>query len=236
MRALSFRRVQRIADQTNFKVLSLSMADLEPADVATGFLNYVRDNPNSDYADEAMFNAAVYWEKAGRNDYALEVRKAFVKRFPDSEHAGRTYFNLANVYRKTCDYEAAADRLERFATANPSDELAPSAWLDASVYREDLGDAKAALRDRIDYLKLASKSASKEKPAKVGKVRLSVGKLIQKVKGTTEAARYYDALVKRFVEPWRSIGRFRLRSAEAWRSLPKRKRRERGTSGSREKA
>ena len=112
----------------------------------------MRDNPNGD-ADEAMFNAAVYWEKAGRNDYALKVRKAFVKRFPDS--STQTYFNLANVYRKTCDYEATADRLERFATANPDEEaLRP---LDASVYREDLGDPKAALRDRLDYLKLATR-------------------------------------------------------------------------------
>jgi len=217
-------RAAKIADQTNFKVLSLSMADLEPADVATGFLNYVRDNPRSDYADEAMFNAAVYWEKAGRNDYALQVRKAFVTRFPESEHAGRTYFNLANVYRKTCDYEAAADRLERFATANPNDELAPSAWLDASVYREDLGDPKAALRDRKDYLKLAVRKDSKEKAAKVSKVRLSIGKLVQKVDGNEKAAYYYDRVIRDLANDGDKLVALG-RAAEAWRALPSRKRR-----------
>jgi TolA-binding protein len=208
-------RAARIADQTNFKVLSISMADLEPADVATGFTNYARNNPSSDYADEAMFNAAVYWEKAGRNDYALSVRQDFVKRFPESEHTGRTYFNLANVYRKTCDYEAAADRLERFANAKPDDELAPSAWLDASVYREDLGDTRAALAGRQAYLNLATQKGSKEKPATVAKVRLSIGKLLN---SKIKVARYYDVLARSLKSPSDRLVALG-RAADAWRSL-----------------
>ena len=78
-----------------------------------------------------MFNAAVYWEKAGQ-DYALRcVRRC--QALPGLER-GRTYFNLANVYRKTCDYEAFADRLERFATANLM-SWPPSASARASTAR-----------------------------------------------------------------------------------------------------
>ena len=138
--------------------------------------------------------------EAGRNDYAPRcVRPSSSASRTPNTRAGPT--SIWRTVPQDPDYEAAADRLERFATANPDDELAPSAWLDASVYREDLGDPKAALRDRLDYLKLATKASSKEKPGKVGKVRLSVGKLIQAVRGELDAARYYDRVVSDLESP-----------------------------------
>jgi cellulose synthase operon protein C len=216
------KRARMIADQTNFKVLSLEMADLPPDAVAQGFERYASSSPDSSYADEALFNAAVYWEKAGRHDKALAVRLALVKAYPQSEQVGRTYFNLANAGRKTCDFAAAAERLERFASTNPDDELAPPAWLDASVYREDLGQDNRALVARRRYVQLATKLADPKQAKTVDRVRLSVGRLVERAQGASKAAKYYDNLATELTNPALALVAFG-RAAEAWRRVRQRR-------------
>jgi tetratricopeptide (TPR) repeat protein len=215
-------RALMIVDQTNFKVLSLEMADLPPDAVAQGFVRYASSSPKSAYADEALFNAAVYWEKAGRHDKALAVRLTLVKAYPRSEQVGRTYFNLANAGRKTCDFAAAAERLERFASTNPDDDLALPAWLDASVYREDLGDDGRALLARRRYIQLALKLGDPKQKKTLDRVRLSLGNLIERAQGASKAARYYDDLAAELTDPALALVAFG-RAAEAWRRVRQRR-------------
>ncbi|MAO82489.1 MAG: hypothetical protein CMH50_01195, partial [Myxococcales bacterium] len=158
-----------------------------------------------------------HYEKGGRNDRAMETRRQFVADFPKSELVGRVDFLLANAGVKTADYENAATRLERFARANPKDDRARSAWLDASVYREGLGQYKKALEDRRRWIKLAK--ASKEvEPKRLRAVQISLGKIIDKVEKPGRAAGYYDRLAGSFKDPTAQL-QARGAAARSWRQI-----------------
>ena len=58
-------KTTELADGASFKVRSLDLAGKPHEEVAEGYLTYVRENPKSRWADRAMFNAAVHYEKGG---------------------------------------------------------------------------------------------------------------------------------------------------------------------------
>jgi TolA-binding protein len=126
------------ADQlegSSFK-LATQLADAEQLEeAAEAFLAFRKEFPNSEYAGDALHNAAVYLQAVGRVEQANQLYESFVAMYPDDEKSRILYFKIAANYEATFDLERAVDFYDRLGTFFPDDVNAADALFNASYLR-----------------------------------------------------------------------------------------------------
>lgn len=111
-------------------------------------------------ADEIVYNAARAFQAAHETARARELRALlFAKEsgLADSTLGRRALYEQGGSFQATADYAEAADLYERFASAWPTNEQAPTALLDATVLRLGLHDAPRATADVERFVKTYAK-------------------------------------------------------------------------------
>lgn len=153
MRNAEFAKiVDGVITASTFKLLKQIEDRGEFAKAAEKYLEFAQEFPSSDLADEALANAAAMWTRAGELEEAIKVRKRFLDKFPKSPLAAEQMFALSESYAQVVSFKSAATWLERFASKYPKDARVAEALLNASVFREGIGDTKKAVADREAYL------------------------------------------------------------------------------------
>ncbi len=176
----------RLIEQSSFKLINQLEAKKDYAKAGEQYMQFVAEWPKSEFADRALFNAAIDFYNAKALDRAIEVRKQLIQKHPKSQYVPQTTYALAEGYEAIADFAPATEYYEAYATAYEKSRKAPAAkkarpddkpdaaeqvWeeqkaqdalFNAGVFREGLGQYKLALRDREKYLELWPKSKDAE--------------------------------------------------------------------------
>lgn len=181
----------KLIEQSSFKLINQLEAKKEYAKAGEQYMQFVNEWPKSEFADKALFNAAIDFYNAKMLDRAIEVRKQLIQKHPKSQYVPQTMFALAEGYEAIADFSPAADYYEAYASAyeksktggkkaapkkgkkgkaddGPAadqvweEQKAQDALFNAGVFREGLGQYKVALKNREKYLDLWPKSKDAE--------------------------------------------------------------------------
>jgi TolA-binding protein len=139
-----------------FKQAQGLIAAGEFADGASAYLQFYRDYSKSDYAADALINAANNYQRAGKAEEAIELFEEFVGTYPSEPRAEGLYFRIAANYESIFELESAIRYYDELVTRFPdSEENASAALYNAAFLRTGLGDHLAAgaayERYGIDY-------------------------------------------------------------------------------------
>ena len=175
----------KLIEQSSFKLVSQLEEKKEFQKAAEAYLAFVKDFPQTELADLALYNASVDYYKAKQLDKAIEVRKSLFAQYPRSKYVPDSIYANAEALEAIGDFEDAAATYEAYVRGyerSVSEKGAPKsrnnkkgddkpavpqkwdeakaqvALFNASTYRAGLGQTKAALRNRERYLELWPKS------------------------------------------------------------------------------
>lgn len=147
------KRFSRIEEQASFQVVKDEYeAKKKYVRAGNAYMAFYRRYPKSEFADDAVYNAAVSYDSGNRLDKANEVRRFLVKTFPNSPLVSETLYNIAQSYERIVDFKNAADYLEQFAAKYPRDKRSRDAIYNAGLYRATLHDFAASRRSREQYI------------------------------------------------------------------------------------
>jgi len=123
-------------------------------EAANAYRAFFTEFPHSSLADRALFNAAVYFFKAGAVNQAIESRVLLEDHFPQSPLRGRNLDALGKMHESFADYPRAADYYEALAAWDKKHtyEGTPDALFNAGTFRATLGDWEKAVRDFDRYV------------------------------------------------------------------------------------
>lgn len=179
----SFRQdLERIIERNSFKLVELLEKEGRFGDAGDRYIAFVTEWPRSELAGEALFNASVDYYKAGRIDHAIETRDRLVRSYPHSKMAPLAIYMNASVFEEIGEYDRAATGYEAYAAGYQKqaaassrgraqgreegpvfeEEKARAALFNAGIFREALGDSRAAQENRERYLQLWPKSPDAE--------------------------------------------------------------------------
>jgi len=239
--------LERIIERNSFKLVALLEKDLRFADAADRYIAFVTEWPRSELAGEALFNASVDYYKAGRIEQAIATRARLVRDYPQSKMAPLAIFMNASVFEEIGEFAKAAEGYEAYASgferqrppapargkgrraARPApakaaatyeDEKARDALFNAGVFREALGDNRAAQRNREKYLELWPNSPDSEA------VFLSIVDLLEKGGNYGAAQRQLEAYEKQYgrnpakaILAWYRTARIQEKRGQRWPAL-----------------
>ena len=154
------------ADQlegSSFK-LATQLADAEQLEAAAeAFLAFRKEFPNSEYAGDALHNAAVYLQAVGRVEQANQLYESFVALYPDDQKSRILYFKIAANYEATFDLERAVDFYDRLGRFFPDDVNAADALFNASYLRLGMKRYAEAARGFEQYGRNYEERSDREK-------------------------------------------------------------------------
>jgi len=201
--------LEQIIERNSFKMVALLEKEEKFAQAGERYLTFVAEWPRSDLADEALFNAAIDFHKAGLPERAIAVRERLTREYPKSDLAPEALYLNAVTLEEMADFAGAAAAFETYAArwdaslgkkdrrgkrippANPGpkyDEAkARAALFNAGIFREALGQHRQALRNREQWLELWPRDADAEA------VFLSIADLHEKMGNGRLAVRQLEA-------------------------------------------
>ncbi|MFC1611622.1 tol-pal system YbgF family protein [Myxococcota bacterium] len=112
------KRFAEIEERSAFKMIKIDLEDKNRnIEAAKAYLQFYKQFPTSDSADDAVYNAAYNYDIAQRLDKANEVREFLVNKMPkaDPSLVKETLFNIAQSYERIVDFDKAAHYLELYA-------------------------------------------------------------------------------------------------------------------------
>ncbi|MBD3374170.1 tetratricopeptide repeat protein [candidate division KSB1 bacterium] len=106
----------------------------------------VKEAPRSDFADLALFNAGLEYDKAQEYNRAIETYTFLLASHPNSGYVYDAQNNLAFDYAEVGDYRNAALVYERLATIHPDTSRARDALYNSSLYFAQAEDWEGGIR------------------------------------------------------------------------------------------
>lgn len=103
-------------EATSFKLAVEQAQTGDPRDAAESFLAFRQEFPKSEFAADALYNAAYYNQQAGRVDEANGLYEQFVTQYPTDERAKGLYFRIAANYESTFRLDKAIGYYDRVLT------------------------------------------------------------------------------------------------------------------------
>lgn len=185
-------QVVRLARGRDFAAAKRLLDAGRAAEAGDGFERFAEAHPASPDAPNALYNAALAWDRAGAPEKAIAAREAILARYGDSRMAPMTTLQLAAAASRRGDHAAAAGRyaayLERWPDA-PDRCLA----LQNVGYELDVLGRKVEAAER--YLAFGTEArCARERPDAAAQALYRAGKLFleaqlrQRAKAPFEAA------------------------------------------------
>jgi tetratricopeptide (TPR) repeat protein len=148
------QKFAKIEESSSFLLVKTEYEDKKRyVAAANAYLQFYKDYPKSEFADDAVYNAAVNYDLGNRLDKANETRKFLVDKLPDSPLVPDTLYNIALSYERIVDFENAAQNFELFARRYPDDKRSKDAVYNAGLYRATLRDYAGGKNGRELFIK-----------------------------------------------------------------------------------
>lgn len=116
---------------------------------AETYVKLVDESPDHEFADKALFNAAIAFEKVKRFDSASKVYQRIYDNYPKSELADRALFRVGVNYEKGFDFGPAVEAYTKLVERYPNSEHRADALYNVAVTLENqqqYGQAAAAFK------------------------------------------------------------------------------------------
>jgi len=106
----------RIVENSAFKLIEQLEKKGEHHNAAEAYMAFAKEFPDSQLADQALFNASLGYAKAKRHNKAIETRQLLIRQYPKSQYYPETLYLLSQDFVMVADFEAAANHFEQYAT------------------------------------------------------------------------------------------------------------------------
>ena len=115
------------------------------------FLKFMRTYPESDFIQDAHFNAANNLEKNGQVDQAIELFEDFINKYKDDDRSEGLYFRIAGNYAQILELQTAVGYYDNLVRYFPESENAAAAIYNAAFLRIGMGEHETAARGLEKY-------------------------------------------------------------------------------------
>jgi cellulose synthase operon protein C len=116
---------------------------------ANTYVMLVDENPEHEFADKALFNAAIDYEKVNRFDAASKNYQRIVDQYPKSDLADRALFRVGVNYEKGFDFPAAISAYTKLVERYPNSQHRADSLYNVAVTLENMqqyGQAAVAFK------------------------------------------------------------------------------------------
>ena len=110
---VAFKRIETMEEKPDMKKLSPNQRFQQ---IGKAYIRFAKEFAKHERADDAVFNAAVMFERAERLDLARKARELLIRDYPTSELVPGTIFNLAENHERMTQFGEAARLYEQYAS------------------------------------------------------------------------------------------------------------------------
>ena len=129
---------------------------------AKEYRRVVKDVPNAKFADLALYQSAVEYDKVSEYNQAVEAYQYLIDHFPSSKYYLDGINNLALDYAELKEYKYAANTYEKLWKVTPDSAKAQDALYNASFFSVKAKDWRNAIRINGLYVDKYPKSSDAE--------------------------------------------------------------------------
>ncbi len=165
--------IREVLEKASFKHGQDYELEKNYAASAKQYETFAKQNPSSDLAISAQFNAGVNYERAGMVQESIAAHQAVLG--SSAKGAGplkpKSRRLMAKLLQDTGQYEEAAAAFNAVGKeAGPKDPLAPNFFFNAAVLYEGLGQTDAAVQNYQTYMGLSKKADRNETYYTIGEI------------------------------------------------------------------
>jgi tetratricopeptide (TPR) repeat protein len=190
--------VAKLDEAISFKLCRQKEDEDRWREAANCYVEFYRRFENSDYVDEALYNAALAFERIKELGKAIQVRIFLLKARPSSPYAPETLFNIGANYHALAVYSKAANFYEQFVKNFPDHEKAKEALANAATFRQGLGQYDRAISDFEKFLELFGDNPKYDQ--KVADVAFQIAKILEKQDKGWDALEQYREYVDNYAD------------------------------------
>ena len=148
--------IRNVLEKANFKKGQDLELEKKYGESAVQFQLFATQNPKSELAVLALFNAGVNFERSGRNYDAIQNYKKVVA---SNEKAAlplkpKSQKLLAKLYQDSGQFDESASLFKQLAKDNPKDALTPNYLYNAAVMYEALGKTNESVATYLEYVQV----------------------------------------------------------------------------------
>jgi TolA-binding protein len=134
-----------------FKLAGQLMEKGDLLDAATAFLDFLEEFPQSEYIDEALYNAGAMYDNAGKVEPANEIYEQYINLYPRDDKSEQLYARIAGNYSDVLELDQAIDYYRRLIRNFPESERAADAMANSALLKVGVGDHVGAARALEDF-------------------------------------------------------------------------------------
>jgi cellulose synthase operon protein C len=148
--------IRNVLEKANFKKGQDLEIEKKYQESAVQYQLFATQNPKSELAIIAQFNAGVNFERAGRNNDAIyNYRKVLASNDKNAVALKpKAQKLLAKLYQDAGQFEESATLFKQLAKDNPKDALTPNYLFNAAVMYEALGKTTESVNTYIEYVQV----------------------------------------------------------------------------------
>ncbi len=183
--------IRSVIEKSNFKKAQTLENDKKYAESAVQYDLFAAQNPNSELAVMALFNAGINYERASQNDKAVAVYQKVV-RSKDKDLRDKTKRLLAKLYQDAGLFEESARLYKESAEDSPKDPLAANFIFNAAVMYEALGKNQEALNNYKLFLEKSKRNSDKKE------VHFTMAQIYRKMNQRSNAIEKYQEYLESY--------------------------------------
>ncbi len=187
-----YELLTKLKQQSTFKNCQGIETTKKYIEAARCFRRYARKFPKSEYVDEALYNAALNYEREKQIERAIQVRLALVNNVGEGELVRKALYQIAGNLHALAIYSKASEAYEFYAENFPDTDEAKDAIRNAAVFREGLGQLDKATDNYLKYMKLVGRK-DKEKASEVF---FSLGKILEQQQEWNRVVSHYQKFLR----------------------------------------
>ncbi|MCB9537833.1 MAG: tetratricopeptide repeat protein [Myxococcales bacterium] len=161
-------------------------------EAAAEFIRLVDENPGNRYADAALNNAAVAYEKSRRFESATNTYERLYRTYPDSVHAENALYRVGINAERFYDFEKAIGTLMQLVQQYPKSENRAEALFSAAVLQEQTQDYREAAQNYERYAQLFPERED------TPDTFYRAGRVYEKLGDTRNQIRIYETFIRQY--------------------------------------
>lgn len=213
-------QVKSVLQQVSFKKAQELETEKKYQESALAFEQFAAENPKSDLAITALFNAAVNFERSNDLAKSAQMHQRVMAAKGKKDLSDKSEKILPSLYEKTGQYKKAAQLMQAYAKKNPKEPEAINYLYNAAVIQDGINWFKSATKNYQDYF---DKSRNEDRHDTL----FLLGKIWERRNGITKASEYYSRFYKSPTKDKRAVVEAAFRTAEINRRKNRKSERER---------
>jgi TolA-binding protein len=185
--------IRGILEKANFKKAQDLEAEKKYLESAQQFEAFARQNPQSDLAVTAQYNAAINYDRENRPLNTIPLLTAIAEsQKPGSEKYKPTAHRLlAKTFQGASLFEDAIKHYRAAIKLSPQDPLLPNYFFNVGVLSELLGRTSEAIQAYSEFIEQSKKKSEAKETF------FTIAELSQKINRKTQAIQNYESYLER---------------------------------------